>query len=144
MGRISYLEFSNRDCKYAHDMFTLENYNPCARFCQQSVEKRFKHYVELVGSPEDTLFLSTHNLRRLYERVCQIAGADITRERQSEMAILTENYDVNYPKDINLEVTKEMAEEAIEIMKNVNAWIDALLEKSPEDLTPEAPPPASV
>ena len=130
MGRISYLEFSNRDRKYAHDMFKLENYDPCARFCQQSVEKRFRHYVELAGSPEDIMFLSTHNLRRLYEKVCQIAGAAVTRERQGEMAILTDYYfDTNYPQDINVELTKEMAEEAIDIMENVNAWVDALLEE---------------
>lgn len=130
MGRVSYLEYSNRDYKYAHDMFMLGNYDPCGRFCQQSVEKRFKHYIELTGSPEDTPFFGTHNLRRLYEKVCRIAKADVTHKAFGEMAVLTDYYfDTNYPNEFNLELTKEMAEEAIEIMKTYNGWIDALLEE---------------
>ena len=69
MGRISFLEFSNRDMEYALGNYNMRYYNPCGRFCQQSVEKRMKHFIELRGGSQDFYFLSTHNLKRLYENV---------------------------------------------------------------------------
>lgn len=129
MGRTSYLEFSDRDYKYAMDMLKLGNYDPCSRFCQQSVEKRFKHYIEMKGTAEDTLFLSTHNLKRLYEKVCRLSETKIDYETLGKMSLLTDYYfDTNYPRDFNIELTKDMADEAVRITESINGWVDELLE----------------
>ena len=131
MARISYLEYSDKDQKYARDMYRLENYDPCGRFCQQSVEKRFKHYIELNGGPEDLYFLSTHNLKRLYEKVCQLTGAAVDYELIGKLSTLTDYYfDTNYPGDFNIELTEEMAREALQISESTNAWVDTLLNKN--------------
>ena len=127
MARVSYLEYSNKDMKYAHDMYSLENYDPCGRFCQQSVEKRLKHYIELNGGPEDLYFLSTHNLKRLYEKVCQLTKSDVDYELLGKLSTLTDYYfDTNYPGDFNIELTEEMAKEALQIAESTNAWVDTL------------------
>ena len=128
MGRISYLEYSNRDMKYAHGMFELGFYDPCGRHCQQSVEKRMKHYIELKGTPEDLYFLGTHNLRRLYEKVCLIADVKINQIFKSQLSDLTDYYfDTNYPKDFNIELAEEDARVAIDSAATINDWIDSLL-----------------
>ena len=134
MGRISYLEFSNRDMEYAVGNYKMGFYNPCGRFCHQSIEKRMKYYIELYGNPQDLFFLSTHNLKRLYEKVCEIEGVTLDKVFKSNVSDLTDYYfDTNYPKDFNIELTKDMAKEAIEVTENINAWIDTLLNNHDED-----------
>ncbi|MCL2349890.1 MAG: HEPN domain-containing protein [Defluviitaleaceae bacterium] len=128
MAAISYLEYSNRDYKYATGNFSLEYYDPCGRFCQQSAEKRMKHYIELNGNPNDMLILNTHNLGRLYDRVCALAGVASDSATRGNLSKLTDYYfDTNYPKELNIELTKEMAAEALEIAKSFNEWMDDLL-----------------
>jgi len=127
MAIISYLEYSNRDKKYALDMFDCENYDPCGRFCQQSVEKRLKYFIEQHGSADDIPLLHIHSLSKLYYRVCEVAGCQIDRATRGDLHQLTTYYfDTNYPSEMNIELTMEMAKEALEIMENVNAWVDGL------------------
>ena len=129
MAKISYLEYSNRDYKYANDMFFLENYDPTGRFCQQSIEKRMKYFIELHGTSEDIFLLQTHNLAKLYDRICKIKGIGINKETRCDLSILTDYYfDSSRPQEQgNAELTQEMAKEAIEIMKKMNSWVDDLL-----------------
>jgi len=128
MAMISYLEYSNRDMKYARDMFSCGNYDPCGRFCQQSVEKRLKYYIERHGSTDDIPMLHTHSLSRLYYRVCEIAGCAVDRILRGDLLQLTTYYfDTNYPCEMNIELTEEMAKEALDIAEKVNAWVDSLL-----------------
>ena len=128
MAVISYLEYSNRDAKYARDMFFLGNYDPCVRFCQQSVEKRLKYYIEQHGTTDDLPALHIHSLSRLYYRVCEIAGSDVNRATRGDLLQLTTYYfDTNYPSEMNIELTQDMAQEALDIMTKVNNWVDALL-----------------
>ena len=130
MASISYLEYSNRDMKYAKDMFSLENYDPCGRFCQQSIEKRLKYYIEQKGTTDDLRLLHTHTLARLYYRVCQLAGLEIDKIMRGDLYQLTTYYfDTNYPCEENVELTQEMAEEALDIAVKVNNWVDSLLGK---------------
>jgi len=128
MASISYLEYSNRDMKYARDMFSLENYDPCGRFCQQSIEKRLKYYIEQHGTTDDLRLLHTHTLAKLYFRVCQLAGLEIDKLIRGDLHQLTTYYfDTNYPCEDNVELTKEMAEEALDVAVKVNGWVDSLL-----------------
>ena len=128
MASISYLEYSNRDMKYARDMFSLENYDPCGRFCQQSIEKRLKYYIEQKGTTDDLRLLHTHTLAKLYYRVCQLAGLEIDKIIRGDLHQLTTYYfDTNYPCEDNVELTKDMAEEALDVAEKVNSWVDSLL-----------------
>ena len=128
MASISYLEYSNRDMKYAKDMFSLENYDPCGRFCQQSIEKRLKYYIELHGTTDDLLILHTHSLAKLYFRVCELAGYEIDKIIRGDLHQLTTYYfDTNYPCEENVELTRSMAEEALDVAGEVNDWVDSLL-----------------
>lgn len=127
MATISYLEYSNRDLKYAKDMLTLKNYDPCGRFCQQSVEKRFKSFIEIHGDSSDLGLFSLHSLSKLYNRVCQLAGVVPDRVVRGDLTELTSYYfDTNYPQSHNIELTKELAEEAVQIAISVNDWLDSL------------------
>jgi len=126
---ISYLEYSNRDYKYAKGMFDMGYYDPCGRFCQQSVEKRLKSYIETHGTTDDMNFFHTHNLGRIYTKVCEIADVTPDPVFRGWLAQLTDYYfDTNYPKDINIELTESMAEEALYTARLVNEWLDGLCE----------------
>lgn len=128
MASVSYLEYSNRDMKYAKDMFSLGNYDPCGRFCQQSIEKRLKHYIELRGTTDDMALLHTHSLAKLYFRVCELEGMSIDKLVRGELYQLTTYYfDTNYPAEDNVELTEDMAKEALEVAVKLNGWVDALL-----------------
>ena len=135
MAIISYLEYSNRDMKYARDMFLLKNYDPCGRFCQQSVEKRLKYYIENHGTTDDIPLLHIHSLSKLYYRVCEMADCNVSKVTRGDLHQLTTYYfDTNYPSAMNVELTEEMAKEALDIAEKVNAWVDSLLELFTEDM----------
>ena len=128
MASISYLEYSNRDMKYARDMFSLENYDPCGRFCQQSVEKRLKHYIQQHGTIDDLPILHIHSLSKLYYRVCEIVGCNVDKATRGDLHQLTTYYfDTNYPCEMNVELTEDMAREALDIAVKVNDWVDSLI-----------------
>lgn len=128
MAKVSYLEYSNRDFEYAKGVFPLGFYDPCGRFCQQSVEKRFKHFIELNGEAEDLKFLHTHNLGRLYVKICEMSGIAPAADFRGWLAQLTDYYfDTNYPKDINIELTEDMAQEALQITEKINNWLDSFI-----------------
>ena len=129
MATISYLEYSNRDFRYAEGNLSLGFYDPCGRFCQQTVEKRLKYFIEQNGSSEDQAILYIHNLIKLYDRVCEISGVGKDASIRASLGKLTVYYfDANYPqKGGNIELSEEMAEEALEIARTVNAWVDRLM-----------------
>jgi HEPN domain-containing protein len=128
MAVISYLEYSDRDMKYARDMYTFQNYDPCGRFCQQSVEKRLKYFIERYGTTNDLRILHIHSLPKLYYRVCELIKSEIDKVLRGDLYQLTTYYfDTNYPSEENIELTEEMAREALDIAANVNKWVDTLL-----------------
>jgi len=127
MASISYLEYSNRDMKYAKDMYSLGNFDPCGRFCQQSVEKRLKHFIETHGTNADLHILHTHSLAKLYVRACDLAKVDVDKNIRGDLYQLTTYYfDTNYPSEENIELSKEMAEEALEITEKINKFVDRI------------------
>ncbi|GHV14747.1 hypothetical protein FACS1894219_11110 [Clostridia bacterium] len=128
MAQVTYLEYSGRDYQYAADILKMGHYNPCGRFCQQSVEKRYKAYIEVAGSIEDMRVMTSHNLTLLYRRICQLLNIPIDLETMGELALLSSYYfDTNYPKEENIELTKDEAEQALEIAEKLNNWTDTLL-----------------
>ena len=129
MAKINYYEYSKRDAKYAKDMYSLGNYDPCGRFCQQSVEKRLKYYLEIHGTADDLYVFSSHNLGRLYDRVCELSSTKADRATRGDLSRLTDYYfDTNYPNEQgNIELTQQMAEEAIDAMEVVNSWLDSIV-----------------
>ena len=131
MGTISYLEYSNRDIRYAKEMFRAKCFDPCGRFCQQAVEKRFKHYIETYGNYSDKFILSSHNLGKLYARVCELAKISMDKIFRGDLATLTDYYfDTNYPQEHgNIELTEEMAIDAIHTMETLCGWLDKLMRK---------------
>lgn len=136
MAQITYLELSKRDYKFAKDMMQHNNYNPCGRFCQQSVEKRLKHYIEQNGDGQDIGLLGTHNLRKIYERVCKLANISVDRAMRTALVELTSYYyDTNYPGESYIELTKEDATFALQLCEEVNGWIDELTTNPPTEVT---------
>jgi len=117
-------------------MFSLKNYDPCGRFCQQSVEKRLKYFIGKHGTTDDLRILQIHSLAKLYYRVCELAGHDIDKIIRGELHQLTAYYfDTNYPSEDNIELTEEMAAEALEVTEKMNSWVDSLLARhKPEEL----------
>jgi len=89
-----------------------------------------KHYLELHGNSEDMLLFTSHNLGRLYDRICAISGNEPDRATRGDLSKLTDYYfNTNYPKEINIELTKDMAQDALDIAKTVNKWMDSLMEQ---------------
>ena len=128
MATISYLEYSNRDMKYAKDMLMLGNFDPCGRFCQQAIEKRMKYFIELNGSVDDFQILSSHSLAKLYNRICVLTKTPPDAVLRGHLYQITSYYfETNYPaEDGNIELTKEMAESALHVAMEVNDWVDSL------------------
>jgi len=117
--------------KYAKDMYMLKNFDPCGRFCQQAVEKRLKYYIEHNGTTEDLRILHIHSLAKLYARVCELSGTEVDKAIRGDLHQLTTYYfDTNYPCEENIELTDEMAKEALEIAERVNSLVDSLREGS--------------
>lgn len=131
MGRITYLEYSNRDLKAAEVMLEAGLHDHAGRLSQQVVEKRFKHYIELRGDLSDMRIFATHNLGKLYRRICQLADVPLEKEVKGDLAELTDYYfDTNYPQEHgNIELTEEMAESAVVVAKEMAVWVDELLER---------------
>ena len=128
MAAISYLEYSNRDVKYAEDMYNCGNWDPCGRFCQQSVEKRLKYIIEINGDCADKPLFGVHSLVPLYRRVCEIKNASEDKSVRGDLYELSSYYfDTNYPKKINIELSREMADEALRVMRYMNGWADGFI-----------------
>ena len=108
-------------------MLSLDNYNPAGRFCQQSVEKIFKHHLELCGDPAEKYIFSSHSLRRLYEAICKAENVEVDKALKSDLVDLTDYYfDTNYPCDFNKDLTREEAEAAVKLTETVHKWVEEL------------------
>ena len=126
----SYLYLSKKDAVRAYNMFNLEDYSACGRFCEQSVEKSLKAFIEIKGSVSDIGLMSIHKPRRLYERCCELGLAEADTGLALVMAKLADYYyDTNYPGDSYFELTKEEAEEALTAMDRVNLLVRQALDK---------------
>ena len=131
-GTYEYL--AARDAKMAQISFIAEEYSVCGRFCEQSVEKYLKAYLSVYGNKDDVLLLNSHKPKRLYE-ACVKSGFDkVTSDILVILADFSDYYyDTNYPGDNFIDLTKEQAENALEVMKTVNNLIKNKLNKSVED-----------
>jgi len=129
MERISYLEYSDRDIKAAKIMLEACLYDYAGRLSQQAIEKRFKHFIEQQGSPSDKRIFGTHNLRKLYKRVCELSNIPEDKTLNGDLASLTDYYyDTNYPQEHgNIELTHDAALEAVRIAEDMIFLVDGLL-----------------
>ena len=125
----SYLYLSQKDAARAHIMFDYNDYTACGRFCEQSVEKSLKAYIELHGDASDARLMSLHKPRRLYERCCQLGLQSLDTSILATLSALSDYYfDTNYPGNAYFELTKEQAEQALVVMKHINALVQTCLE----------------
>jgi len=107
----TYHEIALRDIKSAKIMLEAGIYNNAVRFCQQYVEKIFKHRIESSGY-EDSDFglMHTHRVQKLARRCEQLTGIAFTKDELLLFSALTDYYfDTNYPSDEYVEIDKETA-----------------------------------
>ena len=124
----SYLYISEKDAARAQQMFDLQDYTACGRFCEQSAEKSLKAFIEQKGSSADMLLMSLHKPRRLYERSCELGLETLDKQLALELSIFSEYYyDTNYPSASYFELTESQAGEALEIMARINKSVNKKL-----------------
>ena len=125
MGEIgSYLYLSEKDAVRARQMFELKDYTACGRFCEQSVEKSLKAFLEKHGSITDRPLMTIHKPRRLYERCCALGLETLDKDLALQLSVFSDYYyDTNYPGASYFELSEEQAREAIEIMARVNSLV---------------------
>jgi HEPN domain-containing protein len=129
----SYIYLSRKDAVRAQQMFDLDDYSACGRFCEQSVEKSLKAYMEIHGDISDIRLMSLHKPRRLYERCCELGLPDLGNDVLAVLSMLADYYyDTNYPGDAYFELTELNAREALKVMKLVNDLVDDKLIKRQE------------
>ena len=91
-------------------------YNNAVRFCQQYVEKLFKHRIHLTGSDDgDFELLHSHRIQRLASRCGQLAGIEFDKDELLLFSDLTSYYyDTNYPGSEYVEIDEETAKKIYE------------------------------
>lgn len=119
-----YFYISQKDEKRAKAMFDIEDYSACGRFCEQSVEKSLKAFIEIKGNGSDKKLFQTHKPIKLYKRCVQLGLCGYDEQTAGVLSRFDDYYyDTNYPGPEYFELTKEDAEEALEYMKKVNRLV---------------------
>lgn len=127
---ISYLALSEKDAVRARQMYELGDYNACGRFCEQSVEKSLKAFIEQNGSSEDIPLMTLHRPRRLYERCCALGLGPLDPALALSLSVFSEYYyDTNYPGASYFELTKLQAEDALALTDRVNLAVRARMDE---------------
>lgn len=127
----TYLGRGINDYLYAKKSITSQScydYNWPAVICAQSVEKILKAVIEskFADQPDCISVMRTHNLRTIVNRI-------LTRYPESNISSrdckwLGDFYfDARYPGDDFVEVTKEDAEEALEIVESTIKEVEKIL-----------------
>lgn len=128
----SYLYLSDKDALRAEKMFEFEDFSACGRFCEQSVEKSLKAFIEIKGSISDKSLMSLHKPRRLYERCCELGLETPDKQLALELSVFSEYYyDTNYPGASYFELTETQAIAAMEIMRGINKKVSDKLNEKP-------------
>ena len=122
MGAIGgYLYLSGKDAVRARQMYELNDYTACGRFCEQSAEKSLKAFIEKNGGISDRPLMKIHKPRRLYERCCELGLEEADALFALQLSVFSEYYyDTNYPGADYFELTEQQAKEAIHVMERVN------------------------
>jgi len=117
----SYLYLAKKDYNDAKLLLSGSSFSSCGRFCQQTIEKSFKHYIHLNGDINDQKSLHTHKIKRLYDK-CKALGMKFALSAE-EIVVLRDvedcYFDTNYPGDDFYELDKEQAKAALKLAKKI-------------------------
>ena len=117
----SYKELALYDLKAAQATYDYQLWNKVGRECQQVCEKYLKQHLQDIHLLTESLE-RTHNLKRLVREI-----PDFDKDMYKSLSIVGDYYfDTNYPGDDFLELDQEMADEAMEIARNLIEYIDSL------------------
>jgi len=121
MGEIgSFVYIAKKDLDRARLMHSVEDYSAAGRFCEQSVEKCLKSYIEQKGNSGDFRLMSLHKPRRLYERCVQLGMNPLPACDVAVLSSLSDYYyDTNYPGNSYFELTQEQSAEAINLAEKI-------------------------
>lgn len=118
IGSYSYL--AKKDAIRAQQMYDLGDYSACGKFCEQSVEKILKSFLEVNGNASDQPLMTLHKPKRLYDRCCELGLDTKDLILSAKLAIFSDYYyDTNYPGNAYFELDEEQAKEALSIMDTV-------------------------
>jgi len=117
----SYRELALYDLKAAQANYDYALWNKVGRECQQVCEKYIKYYLEAKHLLPVSL-QRTHNLKKLIRAI-----PNYDKDIYKDVSIMGDYYfDTNYPGDDFIELDQEMADEALDIVKALIAYIDGL------------------
>jgi HEPN domain-containing protein len=116
----SFLYIAKKDLNRANLMHDAQDYSAAGRFCEQSVEKCLKSYIEQYGKNSDYKLMQLHKPRRLYERCVELGLPEFSDKDISILSKLADYYyDTNYPGNSFFELTKEQSAEALSLAEKV-------------------------
>jgi HEPN domain-containing protein len=116
----SFMYIAKKDLERARLMHDVEDYSAAGRFCEQTVEKCLKSYIELKGDASDFRLMSLHKPRRLYERCIQLGMKKLPDRDISVLSLLSDYYyDTNYPGNSYFELTFDQSAEALILAEKV-------------------------
>ncbi|MCL2224709.1 MAG: HEPN domain-containing protein [Defluviitaleaceae bacterium] len=116
----SFLYIAQKDLERARLMHDVDDFNAAGRFCEQSVEKCLKSYIELKGDASDFRLMSLHKPRRLYERCIQLGMSPLPDRDVTVLSKLADYYyDTNYPGNYYFELTFEQSVEALVLTEKI-------------------------
>ena len=116
MAAITYKYLGDRDLNDAKVLMRGGSVSMAGRLAQQAVEKNLKQFIENNGDTDDMALLSIHSTVKLYDRVCALGGLVSNTDDRKMMAVLREYYyDINYPGEECRELTREEAQEAVDL-----------------------------
>lgn len=130
--RNSYYSLADNELKFAKSSLNIcaiiDDYNQCAALCAQSAEKFMKALVERAFSDIDDLdYLRTHNLRKLHGLITSKYDFPVSSKDCKWLGDFY--FDARYPGDNFILVTKEDAEECINIASYIKEAVDDIFNK---------------
>ena len=121
----SFLYIAYKDLERARLMHEVEDYSAAGRFCEQSVEKCLKSFIEKNGDGKDFRLMSLHKPRRIYERCVQLGLKELSDRDVAILSKLSDYYyDTNYPGNSFFELSFEQSAEALILAEKIYAWFE--------------------
>jgi len=116
----SFLYIAQKDLARAKLMHNARDYSAAGRFCEQSVEKCLKSYIERHGNSSDYRLMALHKPRRLYERCLELGWPELPDKDVAVLSKLADYYyDTNYPGNSYFELNEAQSEEALELTEKI-------------------------
>lgn len=120
----SYYSIACNDLEYLEDSITGHFYNPMALSAMQIAEKMLKSVAEVTCVGIEKLMVS-NNLRAIYD-VIHREDSDFVFDRNKLSTLKDYFYDLRYPNDCFINVTRDECADAVktmyEVVELVNTW----------------------